>query len=201
MNILIFPETRRFMSSHQGFKLTALNNQELTFWWWLDKSTGWWMGSGMFHNSHSGDLGNQTSYLPGCSWASLLLFPDPVTLLLDVAGEYCQVCPSLSALPLSIQTIIILFQQSFSKPAHCCSILRLLCPSVWWHYISVFLNLRCGHTDPPLWNGLRLQRPVLPRTPRGSSSGLWRCLPFLWTSSRSSPAEFIGLSLINFLLS
>lgn len=78
------------------------------------------MGSGMFHNSHSGDLGTKpAAYRKGRSWASLLLFPDPVTLLLDVAGEYCQVCPSLSALPLSIQTIIILFQQSFSKPAHC----------------------------------------------------------------------------------
>ena len=138
------PRNKEVHVAPPGLRLAALNNQELTFWLWLDKSSGWCVGPGVFHNSHSGDLGTKPATCRrGCSWTSLLMFPDPVTLLLEAAGE------SLSSLPLSFLLCHVPFKQllscssSLSSSQPIVQYFRFLCPSAWWHYISV-LKLWCG---------------------------------------------------------
>ena len=181
MIILIFPETRRFMSSHQGFNLLHwITRNWLSGDGWI-KALGDGWGQGCFTTATqetwepNQPLTGKAVHGPVCScsqiqwpfsWMLQVSIAKSVPLFLLYRFPFRQLLFCSSSLSLS-QPIVQYF--------------RLLCPSVWWHYISVFLNLQCGHTDPPLWEWGATAEASAPRTPQRPSSRLWRCLPFLWT--------------------
>ena len=101
-----------------GLRLAALNNQELTFWLWLDKVMD---GARGVSQQPLRRPGNQTSHLPERLFVDQSAHvprsgdPSPGSCRWVVVKRV----PLFSALPRSIQTITVLFQQSFFKPAHC----------------------------------------------------------------------------------
>ena len=150
-----------------GLRLAALNNQELTFWLWLDESTGWWMGSGMFHNSHSGDLGTKpVTYRRGRSWTSCscsqIQWPFSWMLLVS----HCQVCPSLFCFTTFHSDNYCSVPAVFLQASPLCSILGffvLLYDDIMylssWNFGVVTPTHLC---ESKLW----LQRPMLPGLPK-----------------------------------
>lgn len=157
MKKLIFPETRRFMSSHQGFDLLHwITRNWLSGYGWI-KALGDGWGQGCFttatqetweqNQSLTGEavhgpvahVPRSSDPSPGCCWWVIV-----------------KSVPLFSALPLSIQTIIVLFQQSFSKPAHCavfqaflsfCMMTLYIClleTLVWLHW-PTFVRVSCDY--------------------------------------------------------
>lgn len=167
MIILIFPETRRFMSSHQGFNLLHwITRNWLSGDGWI-KALGDGWGQGCFTTATqetwepNQPLTGKAVHGPVCScsqiqwpfsWMLQVSIAKSVPLFLLYRFPFRQLLFCSSSLSLS-QPIVQYF--------------RLLCPSVWWHYISVFWTFGVVILTHLCESEVRLQRPVLPGPPRG----------------------------------
>lgn len=161
------PRNKEVHVTLPGLRLAALNNQELTFWLWLDKSSGWWMGPGVFHNSRSGDLGTKPAtageavHGPVCSRSQIRW---PFSWRLQVSR--CQACPSLFCFATFHSDNYCSVPAVFLQASPLCSILGFF---VLLHDDITYLSWNFGVAilthlhESKVWP----QGPVLPGLPRG----------------------------------